>query len=600
MLTLSDLDQSTQLFHSKYYEIIHKIIFSNRVKTIVTALTLGMSIFGYLHTQLLAMIPAQLVILLSYFILDFFWTKNLRKAFQIGITIFPFVATLSWIWQMQLYFVADNSMLVTNTPILLIAIWLFSYSYRTYWIPIYAGLCSLCFLISLNMIWSKAVQDEYYPSYFTSYMFGYLVNYLIQWILRREFNLSSQNEKIKLSESERKAMLENIPLGILSLVKVRDRLVIEKSYSKYLPSTLNVPSVSGLSLDRFLVLIGLNAGQSQILIESLHACLEEDEIAWELNSAHFPLSSTFRSKEGNQSFYRLTWTPQLVDTIVLKVLVTISDETTLEDAKLSSQRNEVKITIVSELLPLNSRSVSTLFADIERLLVLISQSSSEFNMRRYIRPIKGAARQLGLRSLATSLHQLEDCIEKPILFGNALQELQSLFQQYRTVNDDYFSMKHTEGTILVNEIDLRKAILHTESSSIKRYIMKPALNFFADLTSIREVLSASQLRSKKVSLTLVEESGPHFIDIRHLSFFDKLFSLLISNSVDHGIERPEDRLKLGKVETGVLTIIVQNSGFTFFDDGAGLDAESIRGKSKALSDINRPSLSTKEIAQLIF
>ncbi|MFH1019170.1 MAG: chemotaxis protein CheA, partial [Pseudomonadota bacterium] len=57
---------------------------------------------------------------------------------------------------------------------------------------------------------------------------------------------------------------------------------------------------------------------------------------------------------------------------------------------------------------------------------------------------------------------------------------------------------------------------------------------------------------------------------------------LIRNSIDHGIESPEERERAGKPRKGTITLAAQHSGanvvITVTDDGKGLDAEKIRQK----------------------
>lgn len=79
---------------------------------------------------------------------------------------------------------------------------------------------------------------------------------------------------------------------------------------------------------------------------------------------------------------------------------------------------------------------------------------------------------------------------------------------------------------------------------------------------------------------------------------------LIRNSIDHGIESPDERRSLGKPEEGLLNLSARHSGanvvIKIIDDGAGLDPEVIRGKAveKGLIEQNA-ELTEKEIFALI-
>lgn len=80
---------------------------------------------------------------------------------------------------------------------------------------------------------------------------------------------------------------------------------------------------------------------------------------------------------------------------------------------------------------------------------------------------------------------------------------------------------------------------------------------------------------------------------------------LIRNSVDHGIESPEERRKAGKSEYGTITLNAYHEGnhiaILISDDGAGLDLDKIHriAISKGLVG-EREELSERDIANLIF
>jgi two-component system chemotaxis sensor kinase CheA len=82
---------------------------------------------------------------------------------------------------------------------------------------------------------------------------------------------------------------------------------------------------------------------------------------------------------------------------------------------------------------------------------------------------------------------------------------------------------------------------------------------------------------------------------------------LVRNSVDHGIERPEDRVKAGKSPAGRLVLRAFHEGgqvnIEISDDGAGLNVERIRKKAieRALVTSEQvASMSEQEIFNLVF
>ena len=80
---------------------------------------------------------------------------------------------------------------------------------------------------------------------------------------------------------------------------------------------------------------------------------------------------------------------------------------------------------------------------------------------------------------------------------------------------------------------------------------------------------------------------------------------LIRNSLDHGIESREERIKLGKPEKGTIKVSSFYSGAKVYiqieDDGRGIDAKKIREKAITNRLISKDdNLSEKEIYDLIF
>ncbi len=79
---------------------------------------------------------------------------------------------------------------------------------------------------------------------------------------------------------------------------------------------------------------------------------------------------------------------------------------------------------------------------------------------------------------------------------------------------------------------------------------------------------------------------------------------LVRNSVDHGIEMPETRVKAGKHEIGSLTLLATHRGGNIVievsDDGGGLNRERILAKAKQNGLDVSDNMSDSDVWQLIF
>jgi len=79
---------------------------------------------------------------------------------------------------------------------------------------------------------------------------------------------------------------------------------------------------------------------------------------------------------------------------------------------------------------------------------------------------------------------------------------------------------------------------------------------------------------------------------------------LVRNSVDHGIEMPEDRLAAGKSEHGTLTLAASHQGGSIVievrDDGRGMNRERILQKARERGMDVSDNMPDQEVWQLIF
>jgi two-component system chemotaxis sensor kinase CheA len=107
------------------------------------------------------------------------------------------------------------------------------------------------------------------------------------------------------------------------------------------------------------------------------------------------------------------------------------------------------------------------------------------------------------------------------------------------------------------------------------------------------------------NIELVITGGEAELDKTVVEKINDPLTHLVRNSLDHGIETPEERKAKGKPETGTLRLnALHDSGHIVIqiaDDGAGLDAEKIRAKAEA-NGLIQPgqNLSKRELFRLIF
>ena len=118
----------------------------------------------------------------------------------------------------------------------------------------------------------------------------------------------------------------------------------------------------------------------------------------------------------------------------------------------------------------------------------------------------------------------------------------------------------------------------------------------------RLVRDLSRKLGKPVDLALSGEDTE--IDRSIIEALSDPLTHVIRNSLDHGLEFPEERVRLGKPERGRITVSARRQGGTIVielaDDGRGLDTERIRQKAISLGIPGAATLGDAEVRELVF
>jgi two-component system chemotaxis sensor kinase CheA len=135
-------------------------------------------------------------------------------------------------------------------------------------------------------------------------------------------------------------------------------------------------------------------------------------------------------------------------------------------------------------------------------------------------------------------------------------------------------------------LGIRMLPIGTTFSKFRRLVRDLSAEFGKDITL------ATQGAETELDKTVIERLG------------DPLMHLL-RNSIDHGIEPPQERLAAGKPAQGTILLEAEHSGgevlIRITDDGRGMDPEAIRAKAVEKGLIAADAdLSEKELFKLIF
>lgn len=201
-----------------------------------------------------------------------------------------------------------------------------------------------------------------------------------------------------------------------------------------------------------------------------------------------------------------------------------------------------------------------------------------------------------------------------------LSDVQST-QTVRVKFDQLDKLMNWVGELVINKIALLQATSDVRNDGLKR-ITENIDRLTADLQDLvmqvrmvpvsqifdrfpRLVRDLSLKKNKKIELVM--DGRDIEVDRTVLDEIGEPLIHMLRNSIDHGIEMPDERVKTNKAETGRIRLSAQRNGdhviIEVEDDGSGIDPERIKKsaiKKCFATDADLEKLSRDQIINMIF
>jgi two-component system sensor histidine kinase and response regulator WspE len=236
--------------------------------------------------------------------------------------------------------------------------------------------------------------------------------------------------------------------------------------------------------------------------------------------------------------------------------------------------------------------------NLNRLMGLAGESLVE---SRWLAPFGESLQSFknNLKGVSHTLDLLRDNLKSEKLNVIAQNSLNDLHHQ---LNDIHFYLSERLG-------ELDSFISRHESLSDRLYqaVISSRMRPFADGVEAfpRMVRDVAHQLGKQVRFEIDGKATPVDRDI--LERLEAPLSHLLRNAIDHGIERPEERLVAGKHAEGLIKLEANHRGgileIKVSDDGRGIDIEQLRLKiveKKLVSREMAEHLSTNELLDFLF
>ena len=414
----------------------------------------------------------------------------------------------------------------------------------------------------------------------------------------------TMEQKVVERTREIKELLDNTGQGFLTF---DEDFRVHKQYSKACEQFFGKELVDKTSnqekgIDFLELIIGEPKERAQL--KKLFEAILSEKVSLEAIDQFFPeevevgnrmLSLEYKLIEASQSGSKNR---------IMVILTDVTREKELaEQLEKDEERNRTILQIVKDRQGYMSflKSFTSCFRNIE---VILKKEPADIDVDRLFRlfhTIKGGAANFNLHQLADRAHDIESILYD-VRAGEATLDIDLIFtikrqavqleQDFRSLTADYGNFIPEEDTVYMESIykvPQSKIARHREfllerfgseafeeiESSIREICRQPIK------TALRGFEISAQSLAKELGKRVNIETSGESIEILYdqLNHLLSCFIHLVRNAIDHGLESPEERVKVGKPEVGLLKIQVEKQDtrlrFVFEDDGQGMDADKI-------------------------
>lgn len=467
--------------------------------------------------------------------------------------------------------------------------------------------------------------------------------------MARSFNtmvaqLQESSKLVRQKINDIQTMLQNMPQGLLSF---DDRNTIKPEYSAYLEKILETDQVAGNDLIN-LVFANSNIGSdviSQISAVS-GACVGEDVMNFEFNQHLLVNEVEKEMPSGTKKVLDLNWAPVVNENdVVDQILLCVRDVTELRQLSAEAEEQKRELEIIGEILGVKQEkfhefiaSTITYIDEIENTIRANPDGGENAinAMFRNMHTIKGNARTYGLSKLTNQVHDAESIYDELrkqnalIAWDQArllddLAGVRQLVEHYAKTNEVSLGRKGpgrrggVEKYLMVDKNQIQETIKLLDKVSHSnihdlieaKNVVHKTLRLLGTealdsvLNSIVESLPALANNLGKEQPLVSIHNGKLLLKTQSLGVVKDIFTHLFRNCVDHGIERPEERLAVGKPAQGRIDVGLELEDeqikIAIKDDGRGLALNKIRQKAMDNGMIEQgQNLNDEKIAALIF
>ncbi|MGF6937213.1 two-component system chemotaxis sensor kinase CheA [Paraburkholderia sp. UCT70] len=450
--------------------------------------------------------------------------------------------------------------------------------------------------------------------------------------------------QLKQKTADIQAMLQNMQQGILTVV---EGVVVHPEYSAYLEAIFETREIAGRPLlDLVFGGTDINSDALSQIEAALQACIGEDSMNFEFNQHLLVNEIAKPMADGRVKTLDLSWSA-ITDEhdVVLRLMLCVRDVTELRALAAEAGEQKRRLEMIGEILAVSQEkfhhfveSATGFISENERIIRQHHEPSHEAvaELFRNMHTVKGNARTYSLQHLTGIVHETEqrydalrradssEAWDQQLLIED-LQRVKAALETYATINEVSLGRKGpgqsgavdrylmVDRELIQKQLDLlesadpadRDALVSMRESLQRELRLLGTESIYEALAGVLDsVPSLAAELGKEAPVVSIDNNGYRVrSEVSHT--LRNVFTHLLRNSVDHGIEPAAERVANGKDPAGVIELEVgvdhHALQITISDDGRGLALAKIRGAAIERGWIDADAaLSDEAIAEMIF
>jgi HPt (histidine-containing phosphotransfer) domain-containing protein len=455
-----------------------------------------------------------------------------------------------------------------------------------------------------------------------------------------EKRVAERTAQLTQKTNDINAMLQNMKLGVSTVIPGNR---IHPEYSNYLRTIFCIDDLADKDLIESLFgksNMGVDAKEQ--VTAALAAILGEDAMMFDFNGHLLAREMRLTVDNGANKIVQMDWSPILNEQgSVEKVLLITQDVTHLRELELASAKQKEELDIIAKIIRISVgkfndfvESAMAFIAANRRLIETHSSRDTEAiaALFRNMHTIKGNARTFEFSQITDAAHRAEQTYDQlrksadakwdPEVMQTELDAVEAAIGRYITVNEDKLGRKGrasdlltTRGSFVSNEQmaqlrDMAAAIVGSHpGADVEK--MRAAIDNLGLIPLQRLVsgsvdsLSSLANELKKPTPTVDITNGDFSFNSQFAEALKSSFMHILRNSLDHGIESPEERKQAHKSMQGKVQFACTRQGdhvqLHVSDDGRGLALHKLYEKGLAAGMFKAGETPSREaIAEVIF